>query len=102
MKNYEHITKYENTMVEHQAKLQELSEILKYLKEHQDDYKALLNYYYYSEERNQDLEDDEKHLIPEDLKRGVLSEDGVYNLSHEYRESAIEMMEVALEMIKRD
>ena len=32
----------------------------------------------------QDFEADESGLLPEDLKRGVLSEDGLYNLLTEY------------------
>ena len=34
----------------------------------------------------QDFEDDEAGKIPKDLKRGVLSEDGVYNLLSDYEE----------------
>ena len=57
--------------------------------------------YYESALRDEDLKADEQHLIPKELKRGVLSEDGIYDLMLNYRESAIEMMEVALEMIKK-
>ena len=32
------------------------------------------------EEWKKDFEDDEKGLLPKELKRGVLSEDGIYNL----------------------
>ncbi len=39
-----------------------------------------LESYYRSEEWKKDFEDDEKGLLPEVLKRGVLSEDGIYNL----------------------
>ena len=42
--------------------------------------------YYGSAEWRQDFEDDEAGLLPEDLKRGVLSEDGIYNLVEQYRE----------------
>ena len=100
MKNYEHITKYENILDEHQTKLDELNTILKYFIEHQNEYQALMDYYE-SALRDEDLKADEQHLIPKELKRGVLSEDGIYDLMLNYRESAIEMMEVALEMIKK-
>ena len=33
-----------------------------------------------SDERRRDLADDERGLLPHDLKRGVLSEDGIWNL----------------------
>ena len=45
----------------------------------QDDITAL-NEYYGSEEWRKDFEDDEAGLLPEGLKRGVLSEDGLWNL----------------------
>ena len=41
---------------------------------------AALNEYYGSELWRQDLADDEAGLLPDDLKRGVLSEDGIWNL----------------------
>lgn len=45
----------------------------------QDDI-AALDEYYGSEEWRQDYEDDEAGRLPEDLRRGVLSEDGIWNL----------------------
>ena len=41
---------------------------------------AALEQYYGSEAWKQDLADDEAGLLPADLKRGVLSEDGIWNL----------------------
>ena len=45
----------------------------------QEDF-ALLERYLNSEERREDLLADEEGRLPEDLPRGVLSEDGVWNL----------------------
>ena len=45
----------------------------------QDDIAALSGYYG-SQEWRKDFEDDEAGLLPEELKRGVLSEDGLWNL----------------------
>ncbi len=42
--------------------------------------------YYMSYEWKQDFAADEAGLLPKALKRGVLSEDGIYNLLEEYRE----------------
>ena len=42
--------------------------------------------YYTSAEWKQDLEADEAGLLPQKLPRGVLSEDGIYNLLEEYKE----------------
>ena len=47
---------------------------------------ATLSAYYGSDEWKQDFSDDEAGLLPADLKRGVLSEDGIWNLLAEVRE----------------
>ena len=36
--------------------------------------------YYFSKQWLKDYEDDENNKLPKDLKRGVLSQDGLYNL----------------------
>lgn len=41
---------------------------------------AALERYYGSKEWKQDYADDKAGLLPTDLKRGVLSEDGIWNL----------------------
>lgn len=41
---------------------------------------TIINDYFGSEVWRQDFADDEAGLIPTDLKRGVLSEDGIWNL----------------------
>ena len=48
---------------------------------------AVLSEYYSSEEWKQDYADDEAGLLPKDLKRGVLSEDGIWNLLSDWREA---------------
>ena len=40
----------------------------------------ILSEYYGSDEWKQDFADDEAELLPKDLKRGVLSEDGIWNV----------------------
>lgn len=45
-----------------------------------------LSAYYGSDTWKQDLEDDRQGLLPQDLKRGVLSEDGIWNLLEDCRE----------------
>ena len=45
-----------------------------------------LEAYYGSKEWKQDFADDEAGLLPQDLKRGVLSEDGIWNLLEEWKE----------------
>ncbi|MBQ6371847.1 MAG: DUF4298 domain-containing protein, partial [Oscillospiraceae bacterium] len=45
-----------------------------------------LSGYYGSEEWKEDLADDAAGLLPPDLKRGVLSEDGIYNALEDFKE----------------
>ena len=47
---------------------------------------AELSKYYGSELWKQDFAADEAGILPPDLKRGVLSEDGIWNLLSDYRE----------------
>ncbi|MBQ6407132.1 MAG: DUF4298 domain-containing protein [Butyrivibrio sp.] len=51
----------------------------------QDDLQKLSDYYG-SKQWRKDFEADVQGLYPEDLKRGVLSEDGVYNLLEQNQE----------------
>ena len=50
-----------------------------------EDIKAL-DVYYGSDEWKQDFADDEAGLLPNNLKRGVLSEDAIWNLLSDARE----------------
>ncbi len=45
-----------------------------------------LNEYYGSSEWQQDYDDDRAGRLPQGLNRGVLSEDGLWNLLEDYRE----------------
>ena len=47
---------------------------------------SALGEYYESDLWKQDFADDEAGLLPADLKRGVLSEDGIWNLLVDVRE----------------
>jgi hypothetical protein len=55
---------------------------------------AALNEYYGSDVWKQDLADDEAGLLPADLKRGVLSEDGIWNLLTDCKEVNERMREL--------
>ena len=48
---------------------------------------AVLSEYYGSKDWKQDYADDEAGLLPKDLKRGVLSEDGLWNLLADWQEA---------------
>ena len=47
---------------------------------------AELDRYYSGPEWKEDFELDEQGLIPENIKRGILSEDGLYNMLEENQE----------------
>ena len=56
--------------------------------------------YYGSEEWFQDREDDAAGKFPEDLRRGVLSEDLIYDVLTDERELARQMAEAAAEYLR--
>lgn len=99
MSKYKHITKMEKILDEHREKLNELEISLNFLMKNFDEFKELVEYYY-SDQRKKDLEEDEKGLISTDIKRGVLSEDSIYNLMMNYYELSIQMMELSTHYFK--
>ncbi len=99
MAGYEHITKMEHIFNTQQEKIEQLNTLLDEIEIHQREYQMLIEYYY-SKQRNQDLEDDKNHRIPDEMMRGVLSEDGIYDFMGDYYETGIRLMEIGLKMIK--
>ena len=67
------------------AAVKNLNEPLNQYEEVQNELAELIRYYE-SSQWMEDYEADCAGVIPKDLKRGVLSEDGVYNLLEEIRE----------------
>ena len=65
--------------------LKRLSSALDKYEEAKADIAALASYYG-SNDWKQDVAADEAGLLPKNLKRGVLSEDGIWNLLEEHRE----------------
>ena len=61
-----------------------------------------LSAYYGSDEWKQDFADDEQGHLPKDLKRGVLSEDGIWNLLADSRALNIGMLEIVTEILKQN
>ena len=57
---------------------------------------AALDEYYGSDLWKQDLADDEAGRLPNDLKRGVLSEDGIWNLLTDFKELKERMRELGV------
>ena len=79
------IRKMERRLDRALAAVKRLSAALDKWEETQDDI-AALNEYYGSGDWRKDYEDDEAGLLPAELKRGVLSEDGIWNLLTDCKE----------------
>ena len=56
----------------------------------------ILNEYLGSDDWKTDLSADEAGVLPADLKRGVLSEDGIWNLLEEWRELEGRLIDLTL------
>lgn len=74
-----------------EALFDESEEVIRHLDQALEDFAALqpaiaeLEAYYTSSQWCKDFEADEAGKLPKDLKRGVLSEDGLWNLLTDYR-----------------
>lgn len=99
MEKYKHIEEMETIMDNHDNKLKDLGQALDYLLNNFDDYKKLLDYYH-SDQRQQDLRDDDEGLIDKNLKRGVLSEDAIYDMISNYYSLSVKMLELSTAYFK--
>ena len=82
--------------------LDKSTEVIARLEQTLEDFAALqpdiaeLEAYYTSPQWRKDFEADEAGKLPKDLKRGVLSEDGIWNVLEVYRRLQNELKETAL------
>lgn len=82
--------------------LDKSTEVIARLEQALEDFAALqpdiaeLEAYYTSPQWRKDFEADEAGKLPKDLKRGVLSEDGGWNVLDDYRRLQNELKETAL------
>lgn len=83
MKQIERIQYYETVLDEAKAAIRELADALENYNSIQNKIREL-EIYYESPLWMKDYKDDEEGKIPRDLKRGVLSEDAVYNFLSDY------------------
>jgi hypothetical protein len=84
MEQIRRIEQMEQRLDRASAAVMELSAALDKMEAAADDLK-LLDAYYGSEEWRNDLDADNAGLLPPTLKRGVLSEDGIWNMLADYR-----------------
>ena len=85
MTREERIRYYEKIFDEAESLLKQMEEDLNIWKKLKEDLK-ILDEYYTGKNWKKDYEADEAGKLPADLKRGVLSEDGIYDLLERYRE----------------
>lgn len=62
---------------------------------------AALSKYYGSRSWHSDRRADERGLLPEDLRRGVLSEDLIYDVITGNRDNALDMLDTASDILRR-
>ena len=84
MEQIDRIAYMEQILDEATKAVSSLSEVLEKYSAVQDKLQEL-SAYYSSKQWRQDFDDDSAGKIPHDLKRGVLSEDAVYNLLADVR-----------------
>ncbi len=101
MEQIERITKMEQCLDASEKAIRELSKALSAFETVQLQYRQLSDYFG-SEQWMQDYEDDEAGKLPRDLKRGVLSEDAVYDLTTENRELLVRMLRLVTAALESD
>jgi hypothetical protein len=95
MNQIERIKQMETILDEAAEALEDLSKALERYESLQADMTELSDYYGSAEWR-QDLAADEAGELPSDLRRGVLSEDGIYDLLMEDREMTLRLLQAAV------
>ncbi|MBR5980052.1 MAG: DUF4298 domain-containing protein [Oscillospiraceae bacterium] len=94
MRRIDRVASMEKIMEEMQTGVSELRTVLDRFSDGQKRYGRLIDYYGSSQWMN-DYEADEAGKLPADLKRGVLSEDGMYDLILEYKELLMDLLTAA-------
>ncbi len=82
---YQHLFKMESILNKANQKMNALEKMIHEYEEFQPEI-AELEEYYTSQQWKDDFSMDEKGKLPENLKRGILSEDGIYNMLERNKE----------------
>lgn len=101
MEQIERIQEMEQCLDASEQAIRELSEALSAFEEVQPRFRRLSDYYG-SDLWMRDYEDDEVGRLPKELKRGVLSEDTVYDLLTENRELLVRMLRLVTSALESD
>ena len=94
-KRLKNITKMENILNRTDELISEMEKLLETWEQNQEDFNELMNYYT-GEERGKDLEDDRLNIIPQDLPRGVLSEDAVFDTYGNRKDLSVKMIKLGV------
>lgn len=99
MKQIDRITQMEACMDASEEALKKLSEALDFYEQNQKTLQKLFDYYG-STLWMKDYDDDEAGKLPADLKRGVLSEDTVYDLITDHHDLILRMTRIVTKAIE--
>ncbi len=99
MEQIERIQHYESLLDRIVPVLGNLAEVLDAFDAVQDDVKEL-SAYYESDEWRDDFEADDAGKLPKDLKRGVLSEDGIYDVLSDHYALTVRLLDTVSAILK--
>ena len=99
MEQIERIQHYEMLLDRVAPVLENLEEALEAFDGIQEDVQEL-SAYYESDEWREDFEADEAGRLPLDLKRGVLSEDGIYDVLSEHYSLTVRLLDTVSSILK--
>jgi len=99
MEQIERIQHYEMLLDRVAPVLENLEEALDAFDGIQEDVQEL-SAYYESDEWREDFEADEAGRLPLDLKRGVLSEDGIYDVLSEHYSLTVRLLDTVSSILK--
>ena len=99
MEQIERIRHYESLLDRIAPVLENLEEALDAFDGIQEDVKEL-SAYYESDEWRDDFEADDAGKLPQDLKRGVLSEDGIYDVLSDHYALTVRLQDTVSAILK--
>lgn len=93
------ITEYENILNKEKELIENLNKAIDEYTEYEKHYQKLKKYYN-SKEYFDDLEKEEKGMYPEELPRGIFSEDAIFDLFGEKQNLGFKMAEEGIKTLK--
>lgn len=95
----ERIDRMSKILLKRQELMDRIEDMLKEVDEGKEEFEELKQYFI-SEQRMNDVDDDENGEIPDTVNRAALTQDELYDLLGDCHDVAIHMMESAVEMLK--